>query len=132
MFKQEAIAWCAERLRAFAPTLNEYPPSSSATPDYHVMADGLVWSDEYVVDVASRLEGFNNFFCALVSLRTTLILEETLPADAARLLKDLRTQCSTWTFCESRRFDPQLKQQFLELRVEALRKLEAAVQPPQD
>ena len=117
VFNAEAIAWCTDQLATFAAVLNEHPAVESATPDYHLMADGVVWSDEHVEVLGQS--GFNKFFCIVVNIRTSQIKQVEIGAHAEKLMAQLRDQCNRWAFCEPRRFDATLDSLFEKLAAEA-------------
>ena len=122
VFNAEQIAWCTDQLATFAAVLNEHPAAESATPDYHLMADGIVWSDEHVEVLGQS--GFNKFFCVAGNIRTSQILSADVGQYAADFMARLKQQCPSWAFFDPQRFDAQLATLFDKLKDESWQQIE--------
>lgn len=109
-------------MREYSTTLNQLRLQPDATPD--VMADGLVWPDEYPIELGHSDSDFNNYFCSLINLRTSKYLLVDVPCNVNELFSALEADCPGWAFCDKNRFHSNLKKTFFELRDRAQEKIE--------
>ena len=100
---------CVEQFCSFLDSCKSKP---NAECTFHGMVDGLVWSDEYPTNIKENKAIFNNIFCVLVHLRTSIILGTDLTEDETALLSTTKSKCPNWAFFEPERFLPSLRKQY--------------------
>ncbi|NNE55537.1 MAG: hypothetical protein HKN32_05925 [Flavobacteriales bacterium] len=92
--------------------------------EYHLMADGLVWSDEYVLLGEEQLElDFNPFFSTVVNIRTSKILGTSIEKTAEDLLSQVVSKCPDWVFCDLSRYSIKHAERFEHLRLVSHQKI---------
>ncbi len=112
------IEWCKERLERYRPVLCELTVDANATASYNLTADALEWSDEYPKPIDSE---FNQFYAAILHMRTSVILGEDESGELRQVLGDLEGVGDGWPGTLESRFSSELASVFSELKDDAMK-----------
>ncbi|MCG8649916.1 MAG: hypothetical protein MI861_08785 [Pirellulales bacterium] len=113
------IQWCREQIGQCALFLAPVRQKSDAAILYNLSADSLEWSDEYP-DIRPQDTAFNQFYSALLHIRTSLILGEGTTDELRAIVELMRENCPDWPGLLAGRFDPVLGETFWNLKAESM------------
>lgn len=72
--RDSAFAWATEQIPKFVYACNRRRVSNTSHIEYHVMVDGIVWTDEFPEVTSDLRTTMQKSFCVLIHLRTSVIL----------------------------------------------------------
>jgi hypothetical protein len=122
--RDSAFAWATEQIPKFVYACNRRRVSNTSHIEYHVMVDGIVWTDEFPEVTSDLRTTMQKSFCVLIHLRTSVILGEHLTETSNQLRDLLRTSCPEWSFMNEDRWHSERARDYDEVRSRFFKKID--------
>ena len=125
--RDSAFAWATEQIPKFVYACNRRRVSNTSHIEYHVMVDGIVWTDEFPEVTSDLRTTMQKIFCVLIHLRTSVILGEHLTETSNQLRDLLRTSCPEWSFMNEDRWHSERARDYDEVRSRFFKKIDRMI-----
>jgi hypothetical protein len=125
--RDSAFAWATEQIPKFVYACNRRRVSNTSHIEYHVMVDGIVWTDEFPEVTSDLRTTMQKSLCVLIHLRTSVILGEHLTETSNQLRDLLRTSCPEWSFMNEDRWHSERARDYDEVRSRFFKKIDRMI-----